>query len=350
LKTIRILIVDDSALVRQALAAIFSREPGFVVVGTAKDPFDAREKIKALAPDVLTLDVEMPRMDGITFLKNLMRLRPMPVVMVSSLTERGADVSLEALEIGAVDFVTKPRLGTAEGLEELAHEICGKVRAAADARLDVKPAPAARPAPRSKRRPNLLATTDRIIAIGASTGGTEAIAGILAAFPPDAPPVVIAQHIPELFSRRFAQRLDEGCALDVREARDGDPLVLGAAYVAPGNHHLGVVRSGAKYYCSVTQGERVNRHRPSVDVLFRSVAAAAGHNAVGALLTGMGDDGALGLKAMHDAGAATIAQDKETSVVWGMPCEAVKLGAASEVLPLGQVAQRLLALSGQPVP
>jgi two-component system chemotaxis response regulator CheB len=347
--TIRILIVDDSALVRQALTAIFSREPGFLVVGSAKDPFEAREKIKALSPDVLTLDVEMPRMDGITFLKNLMRLRPMPVVMVSSLTERGADVSLEALEIGAVDFVTKPRIGTADGLEELAHEICGKVRAAASARLEAKSAPVARAAPRSKGQPNLLATTDRIIAIGASTGGTEAIASILASFPPDAPPVVIAQHIPELFSRRFAQRLDAGSALSVREAKDGDPLVLGAAYVAPGNYHLGVVRSGAKYYCSVTQGERINRHRPSVDVLFRSVAAAAGHNAVGALLTGMGDDGAGGLKAMRESGAATIVQDKETSIVWGMPCEAVKLGAASEIVPLGQVAGRLLALAAKPL-
>jgi two-component system, chemotaxis family, protein-glutamate methylesterase/glutaminase len=346
--TIRILIVDDSALVRQTLTAIFSREPGFVVVGAARDPFEAREKIKALAPDVLTLDVEMPRMDGITFLKNLMRLRPMPVVMVSSLTEQGADASLEALEIGAVDFVTKPRIGTAEGLEELAHEICGKVRAAARARLEAKQGAAARPAPRSKRQNNPLATTDRIIAIGASTGGTEAIATILASFPPDAPPVVIAQHIPELFSGRFAQRLDAATALNVREAKDGDPLVLGAAYVAPGNHHLGVVRSGAKYYCHVTQGERVNRHRPSVDVLFRSVAVAAGRNAVGALLTGMGDDGAAGLKAMRESGAATVAQDKETSIVWGMPSEAVKLGAASEVVPLGQVAERLLALAAKP--
>lgn len=346
--TIRILIVDDSALVRQTLTAIFSREPGFVVVGSARDPFEAREKIKALAPDVLTLDVEMPRMDGITFLKNLMRLRPMPVVMVSSLTEQGADASLEALEIGAVDFVTKPRIGTAEGLEELAHEICGKVRAAARARLEAKRGAAARPAPLSKRQNNPLATTDRIIAIGASTGGTEAIATILASFPPDAPPVVIAQHIPELFSGRFAQRLDAATALNVREAKDGDPLVLGAAYVAPGNHHLGVVRSGAKYYCHVTQGDRVNRHRPSVDVLFRTVAVAAGRNAVGALLTGMGDDGAAGLKAMRESGAATVAQDKETSIVWGMPSEAVKLGAASEVVPLGRVAERLLALAAKP--
>jgi two-component system chemotaxis response regulator CheB len=267
--------------------------------------------------------------------------------MVSSLTERSADVSLEALDIGAVDFVTKPRLGTAEGLAELAHEICTKVRAAAGARLSAK-VPTERLAPRSKRQVNLLATTDRVIAIGASTGGTEAIATILASFPPDAPPVVIAQHIPEVFSQRFARRLDEGSAVRVREAKEGDPLVLGTAYVAPGNYHLSVVRSGAKYHCSVTQGDRVNRHRPSVDVLFRSLAAAAGQNAVGALLTGMGDDGAAGLKALRDSGAATLAQDKETSVVWGMPCEAIKLGAAGEVVPLDRVAERLLALTAKP--
>ena len=347
MKAIRILIVDDSAVVRQTLTAIFAREPDLVVVGSARDPYDAREKIKALSPDVLTLDVEMPKMDGITFLKNLMRLRPMPVVMVSSLTERGADVSLEALDIGAVDFVTKPKLGTSDGLEDLAYEICAKVRAAAGARLSAK-VPAERAAPRSKRQAPLLATTDRIVGIGASTGGTEAIATILAALPPDAAPIVIAQHIPEMFSERFARRLDESSAIRVREAKDGDPLVLGTAYVAPGNYHLSVVRSGAKYLCSVTQGERVNRHRPSVDVLFRSLATAAGHNAVGALLTGMGDDGAAGLKALRDSGAATLAQDKETSVVWGMPGEAVKLGAAAEVVPLERVAERLLALAARP--
>ena len=345
MKTIRILVVDDSALVRQTLTAILSREPEFVVVGSAKDPFDAREKVKALAPDVLTLDVEMPKMDGITFLRNLMRLRPMPVVMISSLTERDADVSLQALEIGAVDFVTKPRLGTADGLEELARDICAKVRAAASARLSAR-ASTSQPrlfAPKA----NLLATTDRIIAIGASTGGTEAIARILEAFPPDAPAVVIAQHIPEVFSERFARRLDEGSALRVREARDGDPLVLGTVFIAPGNFHLRVVRSGAKYHCRVTQDERINRHRPSVDVLFRSVAAEVGRNAVGVLLTGMGEDGAAGLKVMRDAGAPTLAQDKESSVVWGMPGEAVKLDAASEVVALERMAERMLALAAK---
>jgi two-component system chemotaxis response regulator CheB len=346
-KTIRVLVVDDSALVRQTLTAILSRERDIVVVGAAKDPFDAREKVKALSPDVLTLDVEMPKMDGITFLRNLMRLRPMPVVRISSLTERGADVSLQALEIGAVDFVTKPRLGTAEGLEELARDICTKVRAAAAARLCVRAGGSPPRVVPPKSPASLLATTDRIIAIGASTGGTEAIARILESFPPDAPAVVVAQHIPEVFSERFARRLDEGSALSVREARDGDPLVLGTAFIAPGNFHLRVVRSGAKYHCRVTQDERINRHRPSVDVLFHSVATEVGPNAVGALLTGMGDDGAAGLKALRDAGAPTLAQDKESSVVWGMPGEAVKLDAASEVVPLARMAERLLALAGE---
>jgi two-component system, chemotaxis family, protein-glutamate methylesterase/glutaminase len=346
--TIRILIVDDSALVRHTLTAIFSRDRSFTVVGTAKDPFEAREKIRSLSPDVLTLDVEMPRMDGITFLRNLMRLRPMPVVMVSSLTTLGADVSLEALEVGAVDFVAKPSLGTAEGLQELAEEICSKVRAAAGARVQPLREPRTSLPAQAKRRGSMLATTDRIIAIGASTGGTEAIARILEAFPPDAPAVVVAQHIPEVFSARFAQRLDEASAISVREAKDGDPLVLGTAYIAPGNCHLRVVRSGAKYHCSVGHDERVNRHRPSVDVLFRSVAAEVGSNAVGALLTGMGEDGAAGLLAMREAGAPTLAQDKESSVVWGMPGEAVKLGAAAEVIPLDRVAARLLALAAAP--
>lgn len=342
MKKIRILVVDDSALVRQTLTAILSREPDFEVVGTANEPFEARDKIKALSPDVLTLDVEMPRMDGLTFLRNLMRLRPMPVVMVSSLTERGADVSLQALEIGAVDFVTKPRIGTADGLEALARDICTRVRAAAGARLRPYRSQPRMPAVTGKRG-GLLPTTDRVIAIGASTGGTEAIAHILGAFPPDAPAVVIAQHIPEVFSKRFAERLNDGSAISVQEAKDGDPLLVGTAYVAPGNFHLSVARSGAKYYCQVTQGERVNRHRPSVDVLFHSVAREVGHNAVGALLTGMGDDGAAGLKAMRDAGAPTLAQDKESSIVWGMPGEAVRLGAASEVCSLDGVATRLLS-------
>ena len=347
MKTIRVLVVDDSALVRQTLTAILSRERDLQVVGTAKDPFDAREKVKALSPDVLTLDVEMPKMDGITFLRNLMRLRPMPVVMISSLTERGADVSLQALEIGAVDFVTKPRLGTADGLEELAQDICAKVRAAAGARLSARAGTRQPRAAAPKSPANLLATTDRIIAIGASTGGTEAIARILESFPPDAPAVVIAQHIPEVFSERFARRLDEGSALSVREARDGDPLVLGTAFIAPGNFHLRVVRSGAKYHCRVTRDERINRHRPSVDALFHSVAAEVGRNAVGVLLTGMGEDGAAGLRAMREAGAPTLAQDKESTVVWGMPGEAVKLDAASEVVPLERMAERMLALASK---
>lgn len=344
--TIKVLVVDDSALVRKLLTEIIEREPDFTVVGSARDPYEAREKIKALNPDVLTLDVEMPRMDGITFLGNLMRLRPMPVVMVSSLTERGAEVTMAALEGGAIDFVTKPQNGLHEGLQQLASELCEKLRAAAGAHVFV---------PRERgqsagtnlpiKKETWLKTTDRVIAIGASTGGTEAVASILHQMPPDAPAIVITQHIPELFSARFAKRLDDECQIHVAEAQGGEQLMLGHAYVARGNHHLRVKRSGAKYFCEVTQEEPVNRHRPSVHVLFESAAREAAHNAIGVILTGMGDDGALGLKLMRDAGSATLAQDKATSVVWGMPGEAVKCGAAQEVLPLDGMARRLLELA-----
>lgn len=341
---IKVLVVDDSALVRKLLTEIINREGDMVVVGSARDPFEARDKIKELAPDVLTLDVEMPRMDGLTFLGNLMRLHPMPVLMVSSLTARGAEVTLAALETGAIDFVTKPQVGVQEGLSGLAHELCDKLRAAASANV-----PRARE-PSAATRPNLakstkISTTDRVIAIGASTGGTEAVASILLEMPPDAPAIVITQHIPELFSARFAKRLDDECQIRVSEAQGDEQLLLGHAYVARGGHHLRVRRSGAKYYCSVSQEEPVNRHRPSVHVLFESVAQEVGHNAIGVILTGMGDDGAIGLKSMRDAGSHTLAQDKATSVVWGMPGEAVKCGAASEVLPLGRIASRLLELS-----
>jgi two-component system chemotaxis response regulator CheB len=340
----RVLVVDDSALVRRLLTEVINDSSGFVVVGTAQDPLDAREKIKQLSPDLLTLDVEMPKMDGLTFLRNLMRLRPMPVVMVSSLTERGADVTIACLEAGAVDFVTKPQSGIADGLARLADELISKLEAAAIAKVTAREHSrdherAARP------KITVLKTTDRLIAIGASTGGTEAIADLLDGFPADAPAVVITQHIPELFSARFAERLDRQSAMAVSEAKDGDPLLIGHAYVAPGNYQLRVVRSGAHYYCKVSQDAPVNRHRPSVHVLFESVAREAGYNAVGVLLTGMGDDGADGLKLMRDAGCPTIAQDRETSVVWGMPGEAVKRGAASEVLPLEQIAQRVLHLA-----
>lgn len=342
---IRVLVVDDSALVRKLLTEIIEREPDLIVVGSARDPFEAREKIKSLNPDVITLDVEMPRMDGITFLSNLMRLRPMPVVMVSSLTEKGADVTMAALEGGAIDFVTKPQTGLHEGLEQLASELCEKIRVAAGAHVFA-------PKQHTEQRPlapikkeTWIKTTDRVIAIGASTGGTEAVASILHQMPPDAPAIVITQHIPELFSARFAKRLDAECQIHVAEAQGGEQLMLGHAYVARGNHHLRVKRSGAKYFCEVTQEEPVNRHRPSVHVLFESAAREAGHNAIGVILTGMGDDGATGLKLMRDAGSATLAQDKASSVVWGMPGEAVKCGAAQEVLPLDKIAQRLLELA-----
>lgn len=337
--------MDDSALVRKLLSELIARHPDLEVVGTARDPYEARDRIKELAPDVITLDVEMPRMDGITFLTNLMRLRPMPVVMVSSLTERGAEVTMAALEAGAVDFVTKPQAGLHEGLEQLAREICEKIRVAASANVHAFATAARGRAATPRAKDAVFKTTDRVIAIGASTGGTEAVASVLQRMPPDAPAIVITQHIPELFSARFAQRLNDECQIRVIEAQGGEQLMLGHAYVARGNHHLRVKRSGAKYFCEVTQEEPVNRHRPSVHVLFESAAREASHNAIGVILTGMGDDGAQGLKLMREAGSATIAQDRATSVVWGMPGEAVKCGAAEEVLPLERIAPRLLELA-----
>lgn len=351
---IRVLIVDDSALVRQVLTGILDSDPGIEVVGVASDPYAAREKIKQLNPDVLTLDVEMPRMDGITFLRNLMRLRPMPVVMVSSLTERGADVTLNALEIGAVDFITKPKLDIQAGLEGYAETLIEKVRIAAGARP--KPYGPERNTPAAIQRYSADAviprrsaaeqfrTTHGLIAIGASTGGTEAIKEVLMRLPADAPAVVITQHIPAEFSLPFARRMNGVSALSVCQAEDGQPILPGHAYVAPGGRHLLVERSGARFHCRIDDGPPVNRHRPSVDVLFRSVAQTAGINAIGVLLTGMGDDGARGLLELNQAGARTLAQDEATSVVWGMPGEAVGLGAVDEVVPLGLVAERILRL------
>jgi two-component system chemotaxis response regulator CheB len=349
----RVLIVDDSALVRQLLTDILSRDPGIEVLGAAPDPFIAREKIKALKPDVITLDVEMPRMDGLTFLENLMRLHPLPVIMVSSLTEAGAGVTLQALELGAVDFVTKPKVDVASGLHEYAEQLIAKVKGAARARLrprngssgavnGVDPKMSADAVLAKKATRPAYRTTDRLIAIGASTGGTEAIKEVLARMPADAPAVVITQHIPEAFSGPFAERMNRCSPMSVSEARDGQPIMAGCAYIAPGGRHLLVQRDGAHFRCKLSDGPPVNRHRPSVDVLFRSVAQSAGSNAVGAILTGMGDDGAAGLKEMQDAGSPTMAQDEATSVVWGMPGAAVKLGAAAQVLPLEKIAQELL--------
>jgi len=346
-KRIKVLIVDDSALVRRLLTDMLASDPLISVLGTAHDAYDAREKIKALNPDVLTLDVEMPRMDGLTFLRNLMRLRPMPVIMVSSLTDKGAEVTLDALSIGAVDYLSKPKIDLAASLSDYKDELIAKVKAAASAR--VRPASAA-PAtadagPPKRAQSRHLLTTERIIAIGASTGGTEAIKDVLIHLPPDTPGIVITQHIPKLFSGAFARRMDACCQLSVCEAQDGQQVLRGHAYVAPGDKHLLLVRDGARYVCRLDEGPPVNRHKPSVDVLFRSVAQHVGRNAIGVILTGMGKDGALGLKEMRDAGSRTIAQDEATSIVWGMPGEAVAVRAAAEVIPLSTIHSRILALA-----
>ena len=355
---IKVLIVDDSALVRNMLSEILDSDPGIEVVGTAANPNLARNKIKSLKPDVLTLDVEMPEMDGVTFLRNLMRLRPMPVVMVSTLTEQGADVTFEAMELGAIDFITKPKTDFSNTIKDYSEELISKVKTASVARVQTFDSSRLRPSldnlphvdpansadaildKKVSRRP--FKTTDKLIAIGASTGGTEAIKQVLIDFPADAPGTVITQHIPEAFSGPFAKRLDGMCAMTVKEAVDGEQILRGHAYVAPGNQHLMVERDGARFVCRLHDGPPVNRHRPSVDVMFRSVAQNIGANAVGVILTGMGNDGAQGLKEMQDAGSPTFAQDEKTSVVWGMPGEAVKLGAADEILPLTKIAKKTL--------
>ncbi len=362
-RKIRVLIVDDSALVRRILTEVLNQSYDVEVVATASDPFVARERIKEFNPDVLTLDVEMPRMDGLTFLRNLMRLRPMPVVMVSSLTDAGADITLRALEAGAVDFVAKPKIDIAGTLAGFAEEILAKIRMAAGARVLPRkverrepPKPEAVAAGLPTVAPKLSAdavlpqqsarrsfrTTDRLVAIGASTGGTEAIREVLEALPADAPAVVITQHIPQAFSGPFARRMNSISRMAVCEATHGTLIVPGCAYIAPGDRHLIVERDGARWRCRLSDGPPVNRHRPSVDVLFRSVAQNAGVNALGVILTGMGDDGACGLQEMQETGAPTIAQDEATSVVWGMPGAAVKLGAADRILPLQAIAPAIL--------
>lgn len=335
--SVRVLIVDDSAVVRQVLSRELSREPDIEVVGTAPDPYIARNKIVALEPDVVTLDIEMPRMDGLTFLRRLMQHYPLPVVVVSSLTAQGGDLAMQALEAGAIEVMTKP--GAAYTVSDMAVELADKVRAAALAGATVRHdeyevfAPAA----------PLARTTNKVIAMGASTGGTQALQKVLTAMPPDAPGILIAQHMPEFFTASFAQRLDDLCAITVKEAEDGEPVSVGKAMIAPGNRHLLLTRSGALYLARVKDGPLVSRHRPSVDVLFKSVARHAGSNAVGVIMTGMGGDGADGLFDMREAGAMTIAQDEASCVVFGMPREAIDRGGVGEVVGLSRLAESILS-------
>ena len=334
--TIRVLVVDDSAVVRQVLCRELARLPGIEVVGSAANPYEARERVAELRPDVLTLDVEMPRMDGITFLRKLMEHFPLPVVIVSSLTTKGSRLALEALDAGAVAVIAKPE--SAFSVESVLVELEQAVRAAAVARVK-KRAPSA---PRASLA--LARTSNVILALGASTGGTRALEDILTALPPNTPGIVVVQHMPETFTREFAERLDGLSRLTIREARDGDLVSTGTVLVAPGNRHLVVRRSGASYKVALRDAPRVNRHRPSVDVMFESVADHAGANAVGAILTGMGGDGAEGLLAMRRAGARTIAQDEKSCVVFGMPREAILRGAAEHIAPLEKIAGLLLEL------
>lgn len=360
-----VVVVDDSALVRSLLAEIINHQPDMTCIGAAADPYAAREMIRNLNPDVITLDVEMPRMDGIDFLSKLMRLRPMPVVMVSTLTERGAEVTLKALELGAVDFVAKPKIGIADGIKQLAEEITEKVRIAAKAHIKRMglPSTPARPAaaggavaagsavaasavsggPRPAVSSGLgRISTEKLIFIGASTGGTEATKEVLLGLPPDSPAVVITQHMPPGFTRSYAARLDGLCRIRVKEATDGERILPGHAYIAPGGLHLSVERSGANYIARVRDGEPVNRHKPSVEVLFESAARVVGPNAFGIMLTGMGADGAKAMRMMRDAGSYNYCQDEASCVVFGMPREAIEAGAAHEVLPLTQIAPHLM--------
>jgi len=347
---VRVLIVDDSAVVRQTLSDVLSSDPGIEVIGAASNPFIAADRISEQVPDVITLDIERPGMDGLTFLQKIMSQHPIPVVICSSLADEGAQSTLRALEYGAVDIITKPRLGSKRYLEESAVTICEAVKAAAMARLrpyspgrTVEPKLTADAILAAPPTGAMLETTEKVVVIGASTGGTEALRSLLETLPGDAPGIVIVQHMPEAFTRAFANRLDSLCRISVKEAESNDTVLRGRALIAPGNHHALLKRSGARYYVEIKDGPLVSRHRPSVDVLFRSAARYAGANAVAVILTGMGDDGARGMREMKDAGAATIAQDEATSVVFGMPKEAIKRGAVDTVLPLGSIAGSILA-------
>jgi two-component system chemotaxis response regulator CheB len=353
-RRVRVLIVDDSASVRQTMTAILSADPEIEVIGTASDPFVAARRIQEEVPDVITLDVEMPRMDGITFLRKLMAQHPLPVVMCSSLTEDGSATLMQALEAGAVDVILKPRIDVPEFLREASIRICDSVKAAARARVkrptdraqsSLAPQPkltadVIMPAPIAGQ--SMARTTETVICIGASTGGTESLRVVLEALPIDCPGITIVQHMPEKFTEAFARRLDSLCAMEVKEAADGDTVLRGRVLIAPGNKHMLLQRSGARYYVSIREGQLVSRHRPSVDVLFRSAARFAGPNALGIIMTGMGDDGARGLGEMKSAGAATVAQDEASSVVFGMPKEAIARGAAGKVMPLDFLAGEIM--------
>ena len=348
-KKVKVLIVDDSAVVRKILSTGLSKDREIEVVGTAADPFIARDKIINLKPDVITLDVEMPRMDGISFLQRLMTYYPLPVIMVSSLTQAGCETTLKALEVGALDFVTKPSLDVSRTLDEIVSELAEKIKESASVKVKKKEY--------LKKTDNkitivrdtqtshaLINSTHKIIAIGASTGGTEALKEVLMQMPPNAPGILIVQHMPQLFTKSFADRLNSLCSIEVREAKDGDSIIPGLALIAPGNYHMELRRNGARYFITTHQEPQVRRHRPSVEVLFESVSKYAGANAVGVIMTGMGDDGASGLLKMKEAGAKTLAQDEESCVVFGMPKEAIKLGAADTVVPLNKITPTILSL------
>ena len=359
MKKIRLLIIDDSALIRTMLTKIFEASSEIEVVGTAADPIIAREKIKKLSPDVLTLDIEMPRMDGLTFLRNLMRLRPMPVVMISTLTEKGAEVTLEALKIGAVDFVAKPKVDVSNTLQSYADDLIAKVKAASLANIQMEQRPSKSKAVKSKVNKSInvdaiiqatvantrFEKTEKVIALGSSTGGTEAVKRMVEGLPASTPAILISQHLPVAFSASFAGHVNDVTEMNAFLAEDGQEIKAGNIYISPGDRHLLIKRKGNKYYCQLNDGPLVNRHKPSVEVMFRSFAQIVGSNAIGVMLTGMGADGAAAMKEMCDAGSTNIIQDEESSVVWGMPGAAYHAGAAHYIQPLDKIAAQIAAIT-----
>lgn len=343
-RKIRVLVVDDSAVARNILTLGLHKYPFIEIVGSAPDPYVAKDKILQLNPDVLTLDVEMPRMDGLTFLKKIMEYRPMPVIMVSSLTKSGCDLTISCLETGAIDFITKPEIDVADGIEKMLSSLAEKIKFAARVKVNKRSLSGSTASPAPLLSSAMIETTNKILAIGASTGGTEAIKTVLTRLPADSPGIVITQHMPEKFTKSFADRLNHLCQIEVREGKNGDSVLPGLALIAPGNYHMTIKRSGARYFVETHQEPQVNGHRPSVDVMFESVAKYVGNNAVGVIMTGMGADGARGLLTMRENGARTIAQDEESSVVFGMPKEAIELGAAERIAPLEKIAEEIFRL------